>query len=348
MTVPWPGHDGAMTAAAWTRLHPRCHTIGAMDTHAPHWWLILNGKSAGDDALREAVQALRSDGIDLHVRVTWEGGDAARFVDEAVADGVDTLIAAGGDGTLSEVATTLARRDLPAEGLPSLGLVPLGTANDFATAAGLSTVPDEALALIRTRPPVPIDLLRITAGGEEHWCANLASGGFGTQVTLETDEGLKKMLGGLAYLVTGISRLGRIDPVQARVHGPGFDWSGAFIALGVGNGRQAGGGQALCPDAVIDDGVLDVTVVPQLEGEVGATVGTLITQGKHAALERVAVRAQLPWVEIESDTPFGLNLDGEPLEAWRVRIDCVPGRVRMHLPDGCTLLGGAPAAHTRA
>ena len=67
----------------------------------PHWRLILNGKSAGDDDLRAAVQTLRETGIALDVRVTWEDGDAERYVAEAIADGVDTVIAAGGDGTLS-------------------------------------------------------------------------------------------------------------------------------------------------------------------------------------------------------------------------------------------------------
>ncbi|WP_062357961.1 lipid kinase YegS [Pseudoxanthomonas mexicana] len=304
---------------------------------APRWRLILNGKSAGDDDLRGAVTAMRDDGIVLDVRVTWEDGDAERYVAEAIADGVDTVIAAGGDGTLSEVATTLAHRDEPADALPSLGLVPMGTANDFATAAGIPDAPLAAMQLVRDAAAVPVDLLRIDADDGPHWCANLASGGFGTEVTVETDEGLKKMLGGLAYLITGIAKLGRIEPMTARVKGPEFEWQGEFIALGIGNGRQAGGGQALCPDALIDDGALDFTVVPELSGEVAATMGTLVKDGKHAALDRVATRARLPWVELEADQPLTLNLDGEPVQSRRFRVACVPGRVRMHLPATCPL-----------
>ncbi|WP_296279455.1 lipid kinase YegS [Pseudoxanthomonas sp.] len=303
----------------------------------PRWRLILNGKSAGDDDLREAVAKMREDGIALDVRVTWEDGDAERYVAEAIADGVDTVIAGGGDGTLSEVATTLAHRDQRADALPSLGLVPLGTANDFATAAGIPDDALPALQLVHAAAAVPLDLLRIEADDGVHWCANLASGGFGTEVTVETDEGLKKMLGGLAYLITGIARLGRIEPMTARVRGPEFDWRGDFIALGIGNGRQAGGGQALCPDALVDDGLLDVTLVPELSGEVAATLGTLVKDGKHAALDRVATRARLPWVELDADQPLTLNLDGEPVQSRRFRIECVPGRVRMHLPAPCPL-----------
>ena len=225
----------------------------------PRWRLILNGKSAGDDAVREAVSALRDSGVRLDVRVTWEGGDAERYVAEAIADGVDVVIAGGGDGTLSEVATTLAHRDESAEALPALALLPLGTANDFASACGIPADPEAALRLVRDGAALPMDLLKLDANGQAHWAANLASGGFGTEVTTETHEGLKKLLGGLAYVVTGLSKLGRIEPQRARLRGPGFAWEGEFIALGIGNGRQAGGGQALCPEALIDDGLLDVT-----------------------------------------------------------------------------------------
>ena len=309
-----------------------------MQHASSRWRLILNGKSAGDDAVREAVQALRDAGVALDVRVTWEGGDAERYVAEAIADGVGTIIAGGGDGTLSEVVTTLAHRGEAADALPVLGLLPLGTANDFATAAGICAAPDVALRLVRDTPAAAIDLLKLQANGDTQWVANLASGGFGTEVTTETHEGLKKWLGGLAYVLTGLSRLGRIEPLRARLHGPDFEWEGEFIALGIGNGRQAGGGQTLCPDALIDDGLLDVTIVPPLEGELLATFGTAMTEGKLAALDDVAVRRQLQWIEIDAADALTLNLDGEPVEAGHFRIDCVPKRLRMQLPADCRLL----------
>lgn len=311
---------------------------------APHpaSMLILNGKAAADDALRAAVMAMREAGMPLEVRVTWEADDAGRFVNEALAMGVDTVIAAGGDGTLSAVATALARiegRD--ADALPAIGLVQMGTANDFATAAGIPSEPLAALQLVRESDPRAIDLLRIEGGEGEHWCANLASGGFGTEVTVETHETLKSLLGGLAYVVTGLGKLGRIEPQHARLAGPGFEWQGDFIALGIGNGRQAGGGQSLCPDAIIDDGLLDLTVIPPLDGELAATLGTVLAEGKEAALDRVALRTRLPWLEIAPAAPLTLNLDGEPVQSAGFRIDCVPRRLRMHLPVGSPLLSDA-------
>lgn len=303
-----------------------------------HWRLILNGKSAGNDAVRAAVATLRDDGIELDVRVTWEHGDATRHVDEGVREGVSCIIAGGGDGTLGEVAAALAERDEAADELPALALLPLGTANDFAVAANIPQEPSAALQLVRDNPPRAVDLLRVHADDQRHWCANLASGGFGTEVTVETDDGLKKLLGGLAYLITGIARVGRIEPTTARIHADSFDWQGAFLALGIGNGRQAGGGRMLCPDATIDDGQLDITVIPELSGEVAASIATLLREGRRAALERVAERARLREVTVEAEQPLVLNLDGEPVQARSFRIQCVPGRLRMHLPADCPLL----------
>lgn len=308
----------------------------------PMIMLVLNGKSAGEEPVRDAVMAMREAGMPLAVRVTWEGGDAERYVREAVEAGAVTVIAGGGDGTLSEVAEALAHFDADADGLPTLGLLPLGTANDFATATCIPEEPEAAMQLVRDTPPHHMDLLRIQHDGRDHWCANLASGGFGTEVTVETHETLKSMLGGLAYVITGLGKLGNIEPQHARFTGPDFEWEGDFIALGIGNGRQAGGGQVLCPDALVDDGLLDLTVIPPLEGEVMNTLGSVLMEGAEAALDRVSVRAQLPWVEIRPAKPLTLNLDGEPVKSTAFRIECVPSRVRMHLPGSCGLVSSSP------
>ena len=306
----------------------------------PVWRLILNGKSSGDEAVREAVMAMREQGQALQVRVTWESGDEKRYVDEAIADGVAVIIAGGGDGTLSEVAEAMAMSGRDADSLPALALLPLGTANDFAVATGIAVEPEAALGLIAACTPQPMDLLRLRGDDAEHWCANLASGGFGTEVTVETPEGMKKLLGGLAYLITGVTKLATIEPQRARFTGEGFDWEGEFIALGIGNGRQAGGGQQLCPDALLDDGLLALTIVPPLGSDAVGSLGTLLSEGKAGFLAEIAEQASLAWIEIHSDSPLTLNLDGEPMQARHFRIDCVPGRVRMHLPGDTALLRG--------
>jgi len=304
-----------------------------------HWRIILNGKSAGDDAVRAAITSLRERDLAIGVRVTWEHGDAARYVAEAIADGVDTIVAGGGDGTVNEVCAALAQTELDAAALPAVGLLPLGTANDFASACGIPAAPDAALALLLAAPAYPIDLLRLGVdGAAPRWCVNVATGGFGAEVTAETDPALKKALGGAAYFITGLSRFSSMRAAKGRFRGPDFEWAGEFLVLAIANGRQAGGGHVLAPDASIDNGLFDLTIVPPPgEGGLGAVIGALLTQGREQMIED-AIRQRLPWLEIEADEGLALNLDGEPNEVSRLRVDIAPARVRMHLPPTCPLL----------
>jgi lipid kinase YegS len=306
-----------------------------------HWRLIVNGNAANAAGLREAVQARRERGFRVDVRLTWEHGDARRHVEAALRDRVDCVFAAGGDGTLGEVAGALAEH-VPDEDAPDLAIIPLGTANDFATAAGIPADIEGAFDLAG-EPARRVDILRVKAGPHLRWCMNLATGGFGTQATTDVHDGLKKYLGGLSYLLGGVAALARAESRDVELRGPGFRWSGAMIALGVGNARQAGAGQVLCPDALIDDGLLDVAVVRELSGELAATLATALTDGRQAALDDVAERWAMPWVEITADGPLTLNLDGEPVEATRFRVDCLPARLRLRLPASCPLLRNVPA-----
>lgn len=308
---------------------------------AKHWRLIVNGKSADAPGLREAVLARRDGGRRFDVRVTWERGDAGRYVEEAIDDGVGCIVAAGGDGTLGEVAGALAAHGADGGRVPVLAALPLGTANDFASAAGIPEDIGAALELAARGRVHAVDVLRVRAGPQSRWCINLASGGFGTDATVEAHEVLKRVLGGFSYVVKGLTRLHSIEAQVIELRGPGFRWSGPMIVLGIGNARQAGGGQAICPEALVDDGLLDLTVIPELDEGVGHTVATVILDGKRATLDRVAQRVRLPWVELRSPAPVRLNLDGEPVEARRMRIDCVPAALRMVLPRHCPLL----AAH---
>lgn len=97
--------------------------------------IIVNGKSAGDPALRAAVKDRRDRGQKVEIRVTWESGDAARYARDAVADGIDVIVAAGGDGTVNEVAGGMLSTTDPSGS--ALAVIPYGTANDFASGCGI-------------------------------------------------------------------------------------------------------------------------------------------------------------------------------------------------------------------
>jgi len=289
-------------------------------------FLILHGKQALNEDVRAAVEQRRAMGWELAVRLTWEAGDAQRLVGEALAAGYDHIIAGGGDGTLRDVCEALARAGTQA----SLVLLPLGTANDFARAAGVSLEPHEALALLDV-PARPVDL---GEAGDQLFL-NMATGGFGSQVTANTSEDLKKVLGGAAYLFTGLSRFGELHAAYAELQGPDFHWQGELLALGIGNGRQAGGGHELCPQALADDGLLDISILPAPQEVVG-TVKSLMTDGW--GLDNLFVRARLPWVDIKASEGLSLNLDGEPMQGDTLRFSVRKGAVNVHLPKDSPLL----------
>lgn len=306
-------------------------------------FVVLNGKSAADAAVREALLALREAGREVAVRVTWEAGDAARQVAEALTLGVASVVAAGGDGTLNEVAGALADTGLDAGALPALAVLPLGTANDFARSAGIPDTAAEALRLLET-PPQAMDMLRVgLADGSTQWCANLATGGFGTRITAETDPELKRRLGGLAYVITGLGRMGEVEAMQVRVRGEAVDAVHPFIALGIGNGRQAGGGQVLCPHGRVNDGLMDLTLIPPPgdAADFWQALRVAFSEGKAAALEQMGLCLRGTWFELSHDEPFHLNLDGEPALSTRFRIDCIPHCLRVHLPPASPLLSEA-------
>ncbi|MBF8756422.1 lipid kinase YegS [Pseudomonas guariconensis] len=284
--------------------------------------LILHGKQAMNDEVRSAVGALRERGWTLDVRLTWEAGDAQRLVTEALAAGYRQIVAGGGDGTLRDVAEAMAQ----ASGGASLALLPLGTANDFAKAAGVPLEPAAALDLLE-QPARPVDLGKV---GDQLFL-NMATGGFGSQVTANTSEDLKKVLGAAAYLFTGLSRFSELQAASVELQGPEFHWQGQLLALGIGNGRQAGGGHVLCPDAWVDDGLLDIGILPAPQEMVGALRDLLAGEG-------LFVRARLPWVEIKSSQGLDINLDGEPLQADSLRFEACPAALRLHLPADSPLL----------
>lgn len=288
--------------------------------------LILNGKGANEPQLREAIALLREEGVDIHVRVTWEKGDAVRFVDEALQLKVGTVIAGGGDGTINEVATALVQR----ESQVPLGILPLGTANDFATSVGIPQDLASALKLALVGRDIAIDVARVN---DKTGFINMATGGFGTRITTETPEKLKAALGGVSYLIHGLMRMDTLKPDRCEIRGENFSWCGNALVIGIGNGRQAGGGQQLCPQALINDGLLHLRVFTG-EELLPALFTTLANPDNSPNL----VDGVSSWFEVTAPHEMTFNLDGEPLSGKHFRMEILPGALRCRLPPDCALL----------
>ena len=298
--------------------------------------IILHGKAAGDIRLRTAVHALREGGQVVEVRVTWEPGDAVRLTREAVADAgpekIYCVVAGGGDGTINEVFATAHAAGLP-EGC-SLGLIPLGTANDFAHSAGVPTGDiAAALRIAASAPPRWIDVGLLNG----RLFVNLVSGGFGSRVTVETDPKLKQRLGGLAYGITGISHFAELSENQGLFRADGFSWEGHFLALAIGNGRQAGGGIPLCPNAMINDGLLDLMILPTMDHATRMDAFSHLLREGASGIRAKLVTTRSPWIEYESVHDLNVNLDGEPAVLKRFRVECLRRALPVRLGENALL-----------
>lgn len=262
------------------------------------------------------------------MRVTWEKGDARRYVDEARQLGVATVIAGGGDGTINEVSTALIH--CRGEDIPALGILPLGTANDFATSVGIPEVLDKALKLAIAGNAVEIDMVQVN---DKTCFINMATGGFGTRVTTETPEKLKAALGGVSYFIHGLMRMDTLKPDSCEIRGENFHWQGDALVIGIGNGRQAGGGQQLCPTALINDGLLQLRIFTGDE-LLPALLSALTQSDDNPNI----IDGASSWFDIRAPHEITFNLDGEPLSGQEFHIEILPAALRCRLPPGCPLL----------
>ncbi|WP_115717556.1 lipid kinase YegS [Gallaecimonas mangrovi] len=292
-----------------------------------HIRVIVNGKSAGEERFRQLIERTRQHGHEVSVRVTFEKGDAERFAAEALTvDGLDTVVAAGGDGTLNEVLQGLVAKGKPG---PALGLLPMGTANDFAGGVGISDSDlNKAMAVILQKKPRLIDVGQVNG---RHFI-NVVTGGFGSEVTVNTNPDLKQWLGKFSYLLTGIGKLFEFNPIEVTLTNGDTHWQGALMALAVGNGWQAGGGIRLCPDAKLDDGLLDITLLPH-----NRKVGLLDMLD---ALSRDGLAGHESWVKrfsaseftLTTEAPLHINLDGEPMKDSQFQFKVLKHYIGFHLP----------------
>jgi len=292
---------------------------------------IVNGKNAEDPGLREAATWARLQDHPVELHVTQRQGDAARFISERPQAIGDVLIAAGGDGTINEVLNAMLAANISPE--PALAIIPLGTANDFAKSCGIPLDhPARALELAWKGTPREIDVGRVN----DRFFVNVATGGFGADVTAKTPASAKKVLGGLAYAVTGLLKALSITPYPSRLTLPDERWEGNLIVITVGNGRQAGGGIPVAPKAALDDGLLDLMVIHDAgllqSGHVLSELRDVDAQDNEYLFYR-----QVPSLTLELDQSMRLDVDGEPIENRRFRFDILPRRLKVMLPPGASL-----------
>ena len=287
---------------------------------AKHLLFVIHGARSELPGVRHVVQWVREKGHVVDPRITWERGDATRFAADGVARGVDVVVAFGGDGTVNEVVNGLTGSDVP------LGIVPLGTANDFARQADIPLDTDHAMDVILRKAPVRID----TAELNGHRFLNVSTAGVGAEATAETPADAKEALGALAYAITGVRKLADLTPTRARIEAPDTVLDVEFLVLAVGNTRTTGGGTMLTPRASVTDGLLDVCLIEPRAARDLARLALRFRRGEHVDAPGVHY-LQVPWLRVLPDRVITVNVDGEPQESRALHYKARPGDLLVHV-----------------
>lgn len=301
--------------------------------------VIVNPRSRGGATARRwpAIEAkLRAALGPIEVEATRGPRDAERIAREGVRAGVELVVVAGGDGTLSETVAGLLGAGLG--DYAELAPLPLGTGGDFVRGLGLPTEVDAAIARIAAGKARRIDAGRIAyhdrrgAPATTHFL-NIASAGVSGLVTALVNDAPKALGGRVSFLIGTLRALARWRAAPLRLHVDGeCVHEGPADLVAVANGSYFGGGMRVAPDARADDGAFDVVWIRGAPRTKLVRNLPLLYSGRHVALPEVSVRRGTR-VEIEPLAPereIPIEVDGEPIGRLPARFELLPGALALH------------------
>ena len=292
--------------------------------------VIINPAAKGQKAgrVRHCLAAIATE---CELKRTEAPGDARRLAAEAIAEGFETIIAAGGDGTLNEVLNGLG--DVP-DGFERarLGVLPLGTINVFARELGLPLNPEATWPILQRGHERRVDLASIATGAPDHpvrtYFAQLAGAGLDARAIQLVDWPLKRKIGPLAYIVSGLKAM--TEPQTRLTVADGTHTTHGELIL-IGNGSRYGGPFQIFPGAEVADGWLHVCVFPQ------ANWRTLVRCGLALLLTRQLPRRGVVRLRTKSFTLIGptnrhFEVDGELGSPLPARFIVQPAGLRVLSP----------------
>lgn len=248
-----------------------------MHNHTVRACLITNPRSGrGGIDLSGVLPILRAQGWGLTVRQKLHGGHATEIAREAAAHGYDIVVGCGGDGTISEIVDGLVGSDV------AVGVIPGGTVNLWAGELGISTNLRRAALQLVGAERRRIDVGRLTINGRRKQHFVLMAGlGLDGAVMARVSKPLKNRIGPLAVGLAGLQAAPSFRPSSVRVDLDGVHWQGRIAQIVVGNSRRYGGFTSLTPEALIDDGLLDVCIITA-DGAVkaGRQIASLMFRGR--------------------------------------------------------------------
>lgn len=289
--------------------------------------IIVNPAAAGGRLGREWPRLERQVagfGLVSETVLTEAPGHATALAGAAVADGVERIVVAGGDGTVCEAVEGLHQA-----GRGELAILPLGTGNDAARTLGVPLDLEDAVRTALDGRTRSVDLVRV---GER---VVFNAIGIGLTGDINDRAARIKWLRGIAvYLLAALSSLLRYRMQKVRMVTDRRKYEGSMLILAVHGGPTTGGGFRLTPAAVPDDGLLDACLVPELN--VFARIARLVAAMRGTlGSKRGSVEVQAPWLELHFDRPLPAHLDGNSvtLQPPMVRFEVLPGALKVVVPS---------------
>jgi diacylglycerol kinase (ATP) len=297
--------------------------------------LVINTASRlGVDAFPVAQEALHRHGIDLKAaHAVTDPSTLPDVVRGAVDSGTRLVVVGGGDGTTSCAAGVLA--DVPKPDRAVLGVLPLGTANDFARSLDIPKGVEAASQVLATGKIVDVDIGRANAA---HFL-NLASIGLSVGVARVLKPEIKRRVGPAAYPLAALIAFKQHRPFGARLEFPQGDLDRLelddLLQVGIGNGRHYGGGATVAPSASVDDQVLDVFAIGKGRLRDHVSIATLLKSGRFIEHENVR-HFTTTEVVVTTDDDQLVNLDGEIAATTPTRFAVEPNAIDVVVPEHLT------------
>lgn len=278
------------------------------------------GRGRGARLAGPVREALTAAGLDVLVLAGESGAQSTELAIDAARQGVDAVVAVGGDGLVHCVVQALAGTGVP------LGIVPAGGGNDLAGALGVPADPAGAVAVIAAGRTRDIDLGRTGTGT---WWAGVLNAGFDSSVVARAER-LWRPRGPWRYDVAAWLEMARLAPHPMRITLDGVTIEQPVTLVAVGNSPRYGGGMRITPDAQLDDGLFDVLVADAMPRHRLARLKPLVRAGTHVHSPEVTVHRAAEVTLAAPDLPA--YADGEPLGPLPVSTVCVPHALRVLVP----------------
>lgn len=285
--------------------------------------VILNpnaGTALAQEQLAEQFQRWPG----LTISQTKEPGDGRQLAAQAVRDDCELVVAAGGDGTINEVLNGLAEDFSRA----AFGILPLGTANDFARTINIPADVPAAVDILLAGQQEHVDVIRYT-GQETRYFINASAGGFSGLVNEALTDDMKQTWGPLAYLRSAAGVLPNLEEYRTYIAFDGEPEEKLHLYnIVVANARYVAGGIPIAPEAQLNDGLADIVMVPAASLLDLAVLGPQMLLGGHLASEQIIFR-QARKVSVRSEPGMWFNVDGELIGNAPATFEILPRALRI-------------------